>query len=164
MNCITKDSKGAESVMDYCAGTVDPAEAAAIEEHLRECAGCREMVEAQRDLWQTLDAWKPIEVSPDFDARLYARISQEQAAPWWRRMWQLPAPLFFSKPASSVAAVAAVAAVLTLIVVVGMPGTNTVPPAKAPVQKHQVTERIDIQEVQQALDDLDLLSPSASPL
>ena len=44
MDCIIKDSKGAEILMDYSAGTLDPARTAGIEEHLRECAGCREMV------------------------------------------------------------------------------------------------------------------------
>jgi hypothetical protein len=45
--------------------------------------------------------------------------------------------------------------VLALIVVVRTPGTK--PPAPA-------QQQINIQEVQQALDDLNLLSPSASPL
>jgi anti-sigma-K factor RskA len=144
MNCIN-NTKGLESVMDYCAGALDPAQTAAIEQHLRECAPCREIVEAQRSLWQTLDAWKPIEVSSDFDARLHARIAQEQSAPWWQlaNYW---------KPALSIAALAGV---LALIVVVRTPGTK--PPAPA-------QQQINIQEVQQALDDLNLLSPSASPL
>jgi anti-sigma-K factor RskA len=145
MHCISNNTKGLESIMDYCAGALDPAQAAAIEEHLRECGPCREIVEAQRSLWQTLDAWKPIEVSPDFDARLHARILQEQSAPWWRA-------LTYWKPALSVAVVAGV---LALIVVVRTPDPK--PPAPA-------RQQINIQEVQQALDDLNLLSPAASPL
>lgn len=150
MHCVTNNTKGMESVMDYCAGALDPAQAGAMEEHLRECGPCREIVEAQRSLWQTLDAWKPIEVSPDFDARLHARIAQEQSAPWWYPNSR--SFLNYWKPALSVAVVAGV---LALIVVVRTPDSK--PPAPA----HQ---QINIQEVQQALDDLALVSPPTSPL
>src|SRR5579863_6275211 len=157
MNCISKDRKGAGVLTDYCAGTLDPVQTAGIEEHIRECAECFRIVEAQRSLWQTLDAWKPIEVSADFDARLYAKISQAQAEPWWnprawRRLWQFPAPLSLWKPALSIAAVAVV---LALLVAVRTPD-KTVAPAEPAAQ------RINIQEVQQALDDLDLLTPAAA--
>ncbi len=145
MTCIARDKGGAEVLMDYGAGTLDPVRRAAIDEHIRECGECRHLVEAQRGLWQTLDAWKPIEVSPDFDAKLYARIAQTQAEPWWYRMW---------KPALSIAAVAAVATVLF----VARPEPKIAPAAPSSAQ----VQRIDIQQVQQALDDLDLLTPASS--
>ncbi|HEY4363248.1 MAG TPA: zf-HC2 domain-containing protein [Bryobacteraceae bacterium] len=145
MNCIVKDKAGGEVLMDYCAGALDPARAAEFEGHIRECAECRELVDAQRSLWQTLGEWKPIEVSRDFDARLYARIAQADAEPWFYRMW---------KPVLSIAAVATAAAVMFAV----RPAVRVEPPAGPAAQ----VEQINIQEVQQALDDLDLLSP-ASP-
>jgi anti-sigma factor RsiW len=156
MNCIAHDRKGAELLLEYCAGTLDPVQAAVIEEHTRDCGECRRLVDAQRSVWQGLDAWKPIEVSSDFDARLYARIAQVQAEPWWYRAW---------KPALSIAAVAAMAAFL----IVGRTETKvTVPVAPAVQAQHGAQQsphqagRIDIQEVQQALDDLDVLTPAAN--
>ena len=142
MTCFAKDRAGAEVLMDFCSGMLDPAQAAGVEQHIRECSGCREAVDAQRGLWQTLDAWKPIEVSRDFDARLYARIAQADAEPWYLRMW---------KPVVSVAALATVVAVMF----VARPGSTVAPPAPT-------TQKINIQEVQQALDDLDLLNPAAA--
>ena len=154
MTCIVKDKAGGEVLMDYCAGALDPAKAAEIDGHIRECAECRELVDAQRSLWQTLDAWEPIEVSRDFDARLYARIAQADAEPWYFRMW---------KPVLSVAAVAAMAAVMIAV----RPGVKVEPiKVEAPATRSSDTsaqvEQINIQEVQQALDDLDLLTPASS--
>src|SRR5712692_1870527 len=84
MTCPTKTSR-AEVLLDYCAGTLDAARAAEFARHVEACDGCRRVVEGQREVWGALDGWMPVEVSPDFDARLYARIAQEQAAPPWRR-------------------------------------------------------------------------------
>jgi hypothetical protein len=118
-------------------------------------------VDAQRSLWQTLDAWKPLEVSQGFDDKLYARIAQHQAEPWYqrgfRRMWQFSTPFSFWKPALSVGAVAAVLAVVAV--------TRMQDPKPSPVQPvaEKQEQRINIQEVQQALDDLNLLTPSNSP-
>src|SRR2546427_314282 len=122
MDCIAKDiskAKSAELLMDYCAGTLAPAETAELEDHMRGCAECRELVDAQQSLWQTLDTWKPMEVSADFDAKLYGKISQHEAEPWYKRgykrLWQFPTPLSFWKPALSIGVVAAVLAVVAVV-------------------------------------------------
>src|ERR1700689_1574894 len=117
MICIKDNQQGAEILTDYCAGRLDPARASEFGTHLQECAECRKLTEAQTEVWEMLDvALKPIEVSPDFDTRLYARIAQERREPAWRRGWRegtsqifrpaAPRPLW--KPVASLAAVAAV--------------------------------------------------------
>ncbi len=155
MMCIKSNQQGAEILTDYCAGRLDPIRVSEFEAHLQECAECRKLVEAQSAVWEMLDvAWKPIEVSPDFDAKLYARIAQERTEPAWLRWW-MPRPLW--KPMASLAAIAAV---LLLAVHLRMPdSTGRVPSNPAPQQVQLSSEKIDVDQVEQALEDMDLLAP-----
>ena len=94
---------------------------------------------SQRALWHTLDQWTPAEISPDFDARLYARIEREEAVPLWKR-W-----LAWGWRPALVTAVAAAAIVIGLFV------HQPQPPSR--------TDTVDIDQVEHALEDLDLLTP-----
>ncbi|HEY7337346.1 MAG TPA: zf-HC2 domain-containing protein [Bryobacteraceae bacterium] len=142
MACLQYDPQGAEILMDYCAGKLDGTRSAELEAHIEECFSCKEAVDGQRRLWETLDAWKPVEVSPGFDATLYSRIAAEAERPWWRRaLW---------KPLIPVAA----AGVLALALVRMPPSPPA--PVKTPVAS---SDRIDLQQVEQALDDMDMLTP-----
>jgi hypothetical protein len=145
MICISSSKQGAEILLDYCAGRLDAARTAELESHLRECAACREMAVAQHMVWEVLDAWKPVVASPDFDARLHARIAGEEREPWWRRM--LARPLI---PATTAGAVFALTLVLVLV------PHSSAPPQQVP---QVVSGEIDVQELQQALDDMDMLTP-----
>src|SRR5690349_2935384 len=115
MECIKKMKDGADVLVDYCSGTLNGPRAAEIVKHIADCGDCRQLVEAQRELWRTLDQWAPPEVSQTFDARLYARIEQEESAPVWkkwaRRILQPAVPVAVWKPAVSLAAVSAMLAV-----------------------------------------------------
>src|SRR5437016_1317586 len=84
MNCPT-ETNSTDVLLDYCAGKLDRARAAEFAKHIEACDGCWRVVKAQREVWGALDGWTPMEVPPGFDARLYARIAQEQALPSWRR-------------------------------------------------------------------------------
>jgi anti-sigma factor RsiW len=179
MDCIKNNKRGVEILTDYCAGILDPQIAFEIDIHIAQCAECRRMVEAQRTVWEMLDAWTPLEVSPNFDARLYARIAEERAEPAWRRLLDRvlrPAtPYSLWKPAVSLAAAGAMVA-LALVVGIpeNMPFTHTAPPATKSAAVHlnptgqagAGAEEIDLQQVQQALDDLEMLTPvgQSSPL
>src|SRR5215831_2065023 len=149
MNCLQNNPHSAEILMDYCAGKLDAIRCAEWEAHFHQCAACRERVDAHRRVWEALDEWRPVEVSPDFDARLYGRITAEASRPWWPRM--LARPLF---------PILAAAAMLALVVA-RMPEMRFTPQpqssktAVAPA----VGERIDLQQVEQALDDMDMLTP-----
>jgi len=151
MICLKDDKQGAELLTDYCAGALDAMRAAELEAHFHECAACRKEVEAQRGVWNALDAWTPLEVSPGFDTKLYARIAAKQSQPWWmvvrqRVLWK---PLF---------PVAAAAAALTVILLIWNPALKA-PSQPMPSSAAVAVEKIDVQQVEQALDDMDLLSP-----
>jgi anti-sigma factor RsiW len=162
MICIKDHPQGAEILTDYCANKLDPVRASQLASHLQQCAECRELVEAQKAVWEMLEVWKPIEVSTDFDAKLYARIAQERIEPTWKRwflrIFQPAEPGAFWKP---LATVAAFGAVLSLALVVRAPfAANHVAGAPAPqaqVQPH--SDKIDVEQVEQALDDMDMLTP-----
>lgn len=141
MDCPRKD---VDSFTRLAAGQLDAAEAAALEAHLRDCAECRAAAEAQRALWGALDEWRAAPVSEDFDARLYARIAAEEAEPWWRRILEALRP-FSWKPAISVAA--ACAAILAIFLLQG------------PLMERAVPQKaVDIDQVESALDDVDMLN------
>lgn len=100
-----------------------------------ECPDCRGF----RAVWDRLDEFPAPEVSPGFDARLYARIAAEESRrPWWYRLvWPPIAP-------------AVAIAVAAVILFVNLPVS---PDAAKQVNK------TDIEQVAQAVDDLDLLIP-----
>jgi anti-sigma factor RsiW len=137
MNCPIGGKDGAEILLDYCAQTLEPARAAELEKHLEDCAECRRMVEAQREVWTALDQWTPPAVSADFDARLYARIAGDETRSFWA-WWNW-------KPAVTLAALCAVLVVAFLV--------NLHRPVRA--------DKIDIEQVEQTLDDLDILAPAS---
>ena len=156
MACPRKGNENAEILMDYCARRLEPDRAVEFENHLKECAECRSSVHAQREVWETLDRWTPAPVSPDFDVRLRARIAQEESAPQWRRWWwrvvRPAAPFAGWKPAISLAAACAVLAVGFFVSLPG-PG-DTAPQVRA-------EKLVDIEQVEKALEDLDILSPAS---
>ncbi len=153
MNCPTKRNEDAEILLDYCAQTLSPLQTAEFELHLKQCADCSRLVEAQKDVWGLLEAWTPVPVSINFDARLYARIAKEQAAPawqlWLRRIFHPPVPYPLWK---SVVPLAAACAVLAAGLAVRMPdATDAHPQLRA--------DKVDIEKVEQTLEDFDILTP-----
>ena len=137
MICLTKNDQGAELLTGYLAKTLDTAGMAEVYRHIQECADCRGLV----SVWEKLDEFAAPEVTADFDARLYARMAADDARqPWWRRLlWRPAVPL--------VAAGALVG--LGLLMVPRTPNVATQP------------NQMDIEQVAQAVDDLDLLTPIA---
>src|SRR5271170_2594154 len=155
MNCPTKRNEDAEILLDYCAQTLSPLQTAEFEIHLKQCADCSRLVEAQKEVWGALDAWTPAPVSVNFDARLYARIAEEQSAPVWQR-WlgrifqpALPYPLWKS-------AVPLIAACALLAAGLSVRTPQAVNPGP---QLH--ADKVDIEQVEQTLEDFDILTPPA---
>ena len=108
--------------------------------HIQECADCRGLAA----VWERLDEFAAPDVSPGFDARLYARIAREEARrPWWCRRWLWP-PVAPSRSAAAVAAV---------VLFVHVPGQRRMRPSR------RATQTAEIEQVAQAVDDLDLLIP-----
>jgi len=152
----TKAKDGAEVLVDYCSGALSGVRAAEIVRHIADCGDCRRVVEAQREVWRTLDQFAAPEVSPNFDVRLYARIAQEESAPSWkrwaRRILQPAVPVAVWKPAVSLAAACAMLAVGLMV--------------RLPDQAEKVpqvhAEHVDIEQVASALDDLEMLTPRSA--
>ena len=154
MNCPTKTNEDAEILLDYCAQKLSPLQTEEFEIHLKQCTDCSAVVTAQKEVWGALESWTPMPVSSSFDARLYARIAQEQAAPawrlWLRRIFQPPVPYPLWK---SAVPLLAACAVLGVALSVRMPDVAT---------QHQVrAEKVDIEQVEQTLEDFDILTPVA---
>jgi len=137
MICLNKNEQGAELLTGYLAKTLDAAGMAEVDRHIQDCAECRGLV----SVWEKLDEFAAPEVTPGFDARLYARIAAEDAnRPWWRRLlWRPAVPL--------VAAGALVG--LGLLMVPRSPNAG------------KQANTTDIEQVAQAVDDMDLLTPIA---
>jgi len=139
MICLRENEQGADLLIGYLEGTLPEAERAELDRHAAACAECRGMLEVQQDL----DEFPAPEVSPDFDARLYARIAGGEQKAWWRRLlWRPIVPL---------AAAAAWAVVLIV---------QTQAPAVPAVEKAANDAQIpQIEMVEQALEDMELLMP-----
>jgi anti-sigma-K factor RskA len=135
MICLSENEQGADLLAGYLAKTLDADGMAELDRHIQECADCRALV----SVWERLDEFAAPEVTPGFDARLYARIAAEEARrPWWYRLlWPPIAPV----------AAAAVAALVLYLHPLGTPN--------APKQ----AINSEIEQVAQAVDDLDLLTP-----
>lgn len=141
MICLSGNKQGADVLIEYLGRTLDPVRTSELERHLEECSDCRGLV----GVWTTLDEFTAPEVSPDFDRRLYARIAAEERTPWWSRMsW---------KPAIPLAACAALVAGFLLVRAPEPTG-----PLKARFEPNKV-ESVNIEQVEQALEDIDLLTP-----
>ena len=158
MRCPIEAGNDAEILLALAAGRLTPADREAFELHMAECAECRRLADAQQSVWGALDAWKPPTVSEDFDRRLLARISADARRPWWRPEW------FSWKPALPVAAGCAVLLCVFLLHEPAFPGSEGAVPA--PVVQTQDAQKVDVDQVERALDDMDMLNqldPPASP-
>src|SRR5262245_13182826 len=135
MVCIKNDPQGVEILTDYCAGALDAIRVAELESHFHECASCKQLADSQRLVWEALDAWKPVEVSPDFDARLFARLAVESRTPWWRRIMANP-----------LAPVTAAVAVLALALAIRTAEVRVPAPQSSSWRQAAPAERIDLQQ------------------
>jgi anti-sigma factor RsiW len=150
MNCPRKDL---ELLVQRAAGRLTPDEEAALERHLSECTECREAAEAQRNVWGALDAWSAAPVSADFDQRLYARLAAEDAESRWARLWHAVSHGFSWKASLSFAGACAVLLALMLLRAPLLQHGASASPVSVTAQK-----TVDIDEVEGALDDVDMLS------
>jgi len=169
MRCPIKVGNEAEVLVAYTTGTMTPAEQEAFELHMAECAGCRELAGAQKSVWGALDLWKLPPVSDEFDRKLHARIAEEARLPWWKRQWSTLSHLgfwFSWKPAIPVGV--ACAALVGAFVLHGPamhPAMHNVAPGAAPaaVRSQQDAQKMDVDEVERALDDMDMLKQLDAP-
>ncbi len=146
MYCPMQAGEGAEMILAYCARRLEPERAALLERHLEDCESCRALVEGQKAVWEALNVWEAMPVAPDFDRRLYRRVEAEAELGWWRRLFRPVAPVSL-KPVLPLAA----ASVAVLAVWLSRP-----PAVVGPGPQPQF-EPVDIEQVETALEDLDML-------
>jgi hypothetical protein len=154
MICLSKHKEGAELLAGYLGKTLDAPRMAELDRHIWECADCRGLA----TVWERLDEFAVPEVTPGFDARLYARIAREEArVSWgstgtsWRSLWRNG----LRRPVAPLAvAAAAVAAVVLIMYPLGSPDA-------AKQASPTPSSTAEIEQVAQALDDMNLLVPLA---
>ncbi len=144
MQCPNEKGEGVAIILAYLGERLAPETAAALEAHFDECAHCQELLLAQSAVFDALDDWKPQPVSPAFDREVYSRIEAEAARmSWWRSLL----PAFGWKPA----AVVATACLLLVAGILMRPAANLNTGAVASA------EPVDIEQIEQAVEDLEML-------
>lgn len=154
MQCPLESSEVAISLLDYCARKLDPSKAAILEGHLSVCGSCREAVRSQRVVWEALEAWDGIEVPPRFNRQLYARIDGESQRSFASRWWSMVLARW--SPVSLRSAVPAAIACCTVLAAlcIQQPGASTLNLQEAQAK----VERMDLEQVERTLQDLDMLN------
>jgi anti-sigma factor RsiW len=146
-------TENADVLLDYCARSLDAERKAMLEKHMEQCADCREMAEAQGQMWAALDLYEAEPVSADFDRKLYAQIEKLEHVPMWERVWAPVRAYLQGQPAwRPVLSVAAAASVLAVVLVVRQ---DVAPPVRL-----EPVASIDVQDVEQAeraLEDIEML-------
>jgi len=141
MRCPLLNEASAELLLAYCARRLDPEMARVLERHMEHCAECRAFGEQQRAVWEALDAWEALPVSPDFDERLYRRI--EAAGRASGRRLRLPAWLRVPVP------LAVASALLVAALLLKVPRPALPEPDQA--------EYLEAEGVERALEDIEML-------
>jgi anti-sigma factor RsiW len=157
MNCLLETREEKQLLMDYCAHSLPPERKALVEPHLHSCSRCQEFVTSQYRLAEALELWQAPDISQDFNRRLYRRIDAENAdASWWNVL--VPRMLFRPVYPSFLRTGLPVAAAACLLVTAGVllerPAVSPVPVSKDMAQ----VESVQPEQVEQALDTMDLLS------
>ena len=125
-----------------------------VEAHVTSCRGCSTVYLEQQALWQQMDAWEAPEVSAGFDRRLFARIGRRVSEPWAMLDWLLR--LFHPLQPRFATALACMLIIAAVVVEKGR--YAPAPPTPTPAMAVQSAERDDPQQIQLALDDIQMLS------
>lgn len=147
MKCPMATRDNADLLLDYCARKLNPDMTATLERHMEICPSCREFADSQRAVWNALDAWEAVPVSPDFNRRLYARIDREVS--WWDRLMRPFRPLL-ARQGLPIAAAACL--VIMAGVLLERPGDGP----QAGEGQGQV-EAVQADQIDRALEDMELL-------
>ncbi len=154
MNCALENREGDELLLNYVSGALDAQRAALLERHMVSCAACAKFVREQKAVWGALDRFEPAPVSSDFDRRLYQRIDQAAIgnASWWGRLVAaLRSPALAHRGLPIVAAA-------TVLVVAGVIWERPLfRPAQRPAPLSAEAESVQPDQVQHALDDMEML-------
>ncbi len=157
VRCPMEGREGAELVLAYCARRLEPEKSAWYERHLEACDSCREMLAAQKQVWEALDYWNRLPVPQDFDRRLEWRIEAEKRKPWLERL--VGGGLSGSRmsgwlrPALPVVSVGALALAMFLV---RTPGTSM-------GDGQSRIESAEVEQAERALEDLEMIRQFTLP-
>jgi hypothetical protein len=153
MHCPLQNGEIAEVLLDYCARKLPPTAASEVDRHVQSCAECSAYCSAQGHVWSVMDDWEPPPVSENFDRELYARIDGFEKKNWWRR---LVGERFAWRPALSLGA--ACTALILGLMVRGPIMQPVVAPVSVAPQNHETSKAdVEPEQVEQALEDLEML-------
>lgn len=154
MDCPMKAAGGEGVILAYAGRSLGPDETVEFERHLGECAECRRIAAAQREVWSALDGWAAPPISENFDARLFARIAGQERWNWRSRLVVSLRGIGFRPMVPVAAACAAVMGVFLL-------RTPQIPshpaPAQAQTQAIDAQQKVEVNQVERGLDDMDML-------
>jgi hypothetical protein len=150
MNCPLETQETADLLLEYCARNMSPENTAILERHITVCPACRNFAHGQRAVWEALDSWEATPVSPDFDRRLYARIENDHS--WRDRVWRIFRPLFAYR---GIPAAATACLLLTAGILIDRSGS---PVKTSPVTPETAVIDVQPEQVETALDAMDVLS------
>jgi len=155
MNCPIETLENAEVLLAYCARTLDPETTLILERHLAVCPMCKEFQHKQQAVWEALDAWEAMPVSPDFNRRLYQRIEAEAQTSWWTRITRPLRPAFGPGLLSRGVPLAATLCLLVLAGVILQRPDDVVAPEGLASDARM--ESIQPEQVERTLDEMELL-------
>lgn len=148
-------------LLDYAAGRLPAPHACVLEEHFEICGECREFAAVQKNVWAALDGWEMAAISPDFNRRLYARIEREEARRSWVSGWWQAIGARWLHPLDWRPVMPAVAALAVLVLALALDSPSRYSPDESdPVAT--AAEKIDIEQVERALDDVEMLKELGS--
>lgn len=157
MQCPLQDKAASEVLVDYCSRKTDAKTTALLERHIADCAACRTFAEAQKSVWKALDCWDDVEISADFNRRLYAKIDALEKSSWWTRVWsgrgrELLSP-FGWRPAMPLATACLTLALAFLL----YSPSQRQQPVEQKSSQQVMKELVDLDQVEKTLDDIDML-------
>lgn len=147
MRCPIESQETSETLLAYCAGTLDLETRATLEQHLEACPACRRWCAGRQAVWEALDGWEAAPVPLDFDRRLYRRIDAEAHSPWWRRLALPLSPVLVRRGLPIMAAAC-------LLVVAGAILEGPRAPASLGVDR---AGAVAVDQVERTLEDMELL-------
>lgn len=154
MNCPMKSQQDAALLLDYCARRLNEGVARDVERHMAVCAGCAEFVAGQQALWSVMNDWPAPAVSENFDRRLERRIQETDSLSWIERMTRALRPAF-ARPALALGA-------LCLVTAAGLLLQNSRTAVAPAGDAHVRVEKIEPEQVEKALDDMQMLRELSS--
>lgn len=151
MSCLViRDHQS--DLLEYCRGSFETERRLDIAKHAASCSECQTFIAQQQQVNALLDEWTLDPVSPEFDLALQAKLAQATSEGFGERLRRWLTPLW--RPAIPVGAAAALAAVLITV-------QYPVPHAPSTAGETVDASRIDVNQVEQTLDDLDMLRQMA---